>query len=48
MLAQMGMDSDDELLRVYPSFPRREVPRTVENYLPPLSPNLQKLMEQHT
>jgi polysaccharide pyruvyl transferase WcaK-like protein len=48
VLAQMGMDFEDELLRVYPDFPRREVARTVENYLPPLSPTLQKLLEQHT
>jgi hypothetical protein len=48
LLAQMGMDFEDELLRVYPDFPRREAARSVENYLPPLSPNLQKLLEQHT
>jgi hypothetical protein len=48
LLAQMGMDFEDELSRVYPDFPRRQVPRTLENYLPPLSPNLQKLLEQHT
>jgi polysaccharide pyruvyl transferase WcaK-like protein len=46
MLAQMGMDFEDELLRVYPNFPKRDVPRTFENYLPPLSPNLHKLLEQ--
>jgi polysaccharide pyruvyl transferase WcaK-like protein len=48
LLAQMGMDFEDELMRVYPSFPKREVPRSVENYLPPLSPQLQQLMEEHT
>jgi polysaccharide pyruvyl transferase WcaK-like protein len=48
LLAQMGMDFEDELLRVYPNFPRRQVPRTLENYLPPLSSNLQKLLEQFT
>jgi len=48
MLAQMGMDFEDELLRVYPNYPRREVPRTMENYLPSLSPQLQQLLENHT
>jgi polysaccharide pyruvyl transferase WcaK-like protein len=48
MLAQMGMDFEDELLRVYPSYPRRQVPRTMENYLPPLSPQLTRLLENHT
>ncbi|HEX4353533.1 MAG TPA: polysaccharide pyruvyl transferase family protein [Polyangiales bacterium] len=46
-LAQMGMDFEDELMRVYPEFPRRNVTRTVENYLPKLSPNLIGLMEAH-
>jgi hypothetical protein len=48
MLAQMGMDFEDELLRVYPNFPRRQVPRTMENYLPALSPQLHQLLESHT
>ncbi|MEY4582707.1 MAG: hypothetical protein RL701_7410 [Pseudomonadota bacterium] len=48
LLAQMGMDFEDELLRVYPTFPRRQVPRTMENYLPALSPQLHQLLESHT
>lgn len=47
LMAQMGMDFEDELLRVYPDFPRRQVPRTVENYLPSLSPRLHQLLESH-
>ncbi|MET0388759.1 MAG: polysaccharide pyruvyl transferase family protein [Polyangiales bacterium] len=47
MLAQMGMDFEDELLRVYPDFPRRQVPRTLENYLPKLSPALRQLLESY-
>jgi hypothetical protein len=35
-------------MRVYPDFPRRERPRTTENYLPRLSPGLVALMEAHT
>jgi len=47
-MGQMGIEFEAELLRVYPNFPRREVPRTPEHYLPPLSPELQSLMEAHT
>jgi polysaccharide pyruvyl transferase WcaK-like protein len=47
LLAQMGMDFEDELLRVYPDYPRRQVPRTTENYLPPLSPHLRQLLESY-
>jgi polysaccharide pyruvyl transferase WcaK-like protein len=47
LMAQMGMDFEDELLRVYPEFPRREAPRTMENYLPPLSPHLRHLLESY-
>lgn len=47
ILGQMGIDFEAELLRVYPNFPRREVVRTPENYLPRLSPELVALMEAH-
>ena len=47
LLARMGMDFEDELLRVYPEFPRRQVTRSVENYLPPLSENLTSLLETY-
>jgi polysaccharide pyruvyl transferase WcaK-like protein len=46
-MAQMGMDLEDEVLRVYPEFPARGVPRTVEHYLPPLCADLERLMESH-
>jgi polysaccharide pyruvyl transferase WcaK-like protein len=46
-LAQMGMDFEDEVARVYPDFPRRNVPRSPEHYLPTLSPFLVQLMEAH-
>jgi polysaccharide pyruvyl transferase WcaK-like protein len=46
-LGQMGIDFEAELLRLYPSFPRREVPRTPEHYLPRLAPELVALMEAH-
>jgi hypothetical protein len=46
-LGQMGIDFEAELLRVYPNFPRRDVPRTPEHYLPRLAPELVALMEAH-
>jgi polysaccharide pyruvyl transferase WcaK-like protein len=48
LLAQMGMDFEDEVARVYPDFPRRDVPRTFEQYLPPLSPQLKQLLERYS
>jgi polysaccharide pyruvyl transferase WcaK-like protein len=48
MLGQMGIEFEAELLRVYPNFPRRNVPRTPEHYLPRLAPELVALMEDHT
>jgi len=47
MMGQMGMDFEDEVLRVYPDFPRRDVPRSWEHYVPELSPLLTKLVETH-
>jgi hypothetical protein len=43
-MGQMGVDFIDEVQRTYPEFPARDVPRTWENFLPPLSPELQRLM----
>lgn len=48
MLGQMGIDFEDEVLRVYPGFPRRNVPRTFEHYLPQLSPEIARLMETYS
>jgi polysaccharide pyruvyl transferase WcaK-like protein len=46
-MGQMGIDLEDEVLRVYPELPRRRVTRSVENYLPPLSAELSRLIEAH-
>lgn len=46
MLGQMGIDLEDEVTRVYPEMPRRDVARTWDNYLPPLSPALQSMLEK--
>ncbi len=45
LMGQMGMDFEDELLSVYPEFPRRDRPRSWEQYLPKLSPALERLLE---
>jgi polysaccharide pyruvyl transferase WcaK-like protein len=46
-LGQMGIELEHEVLRVYPDFPRRQVPRSPEHYIPSLSPALSRLMEVH-
>jgi polysaccharide pyruvyl transferase WcaK-like protein len=47
VMGQMGMDLHDELQRTYPDFPARDVPRTFEHFIPPLSPALQRLMGEY-
>jgi polysaccharide pyruvyl transferase WcaK-like protein len=46
-MGQMGMDLEDEVRRFHPEFPSRNVPRTFEHYIPPLSPELQRLMGEY-
>ena len=48
LMGQMGIDFMDEVQRVYPELPRRELPRTWQAHLPSLSPELRRLMEQYT
>jgi polysaccharide pyruvyl transferase WcaK-like protein len=47
-MGQMGIDFVDEVQRVYPELPRRDVPRDPLRYLPPLSPELQRLLEAYS
>jgi polysaccharide pyruvyl transferase WcaK-like protein len=47
LMGQMGIDFMDEVVRVYPEFPRRDLPRTWEHHLPPLPPSVQRLLERH-
>lgn len=47
LMGQMGIDFMDEVQRVYPEFPRKQLPLTPEAHLPPLSPHLQGLMEKY-
>jgi polysaccharide pyruvyl transferase WcaK-like protein len=45
LMGQMGIEFVDEIARVYPEFPRRNVPRSWEYYIPPLSDKIDKLLE---
>jgi polysaccharide pyruvyl transferase WcaK-like protein len=47
LMGQMGMDLVDEVKRVYPEFPERDVPRSFEHFIPELSPELQRLMGEY-
>ncbi|MEM7152526.1 MAG: polysaccharide pyruvyl transferase family protein [Myxococcota bacterium] len=47
LMGQMGIDFMDEVCRVYPEFPRKDLPRTWQAHLPSLSPELQALMEKY-
>lgn len=47
LMGQMGIDFMDEVCRVYPEFPRKNLPRTPEAHLPPLPPAVQRLMERY-
>jgi hypothetical protein len=42
----MGIDFADEVSRVYPNFPKRDLPRTWEAHLPPFSRELARILEQ--
>jgi len=41
----MGVYFEEEVQRRYPEFPTRKGEWSWEDYLPPLSPNLRKLVE---
>ncbi len=45
LMGQMGMAFMDELICVYPEFPRPNLPRSWEAYLPPLPPVVRGLVE---
>jgi len=47
LMGQMGIDFMDEIVRVYPDFPRRNIPRSWEHYLPPLGPTIRKILENY-
>jgi polysaccharide pyruvyl transferase WcaK-like protein len=47
LMGQMGIDFADEVARVYPQFPRPELPRTWSAHLPSLPEALYPIMEKY-
>jgi hypothetical protein len=47
VMAKMGVYFEEHLQRRYPEFPIRNGLQNWEDYLPPLSPNLRKLLETY-
>jgi polysaccharide pyruvyl transferase WcaK-like protein len=47
LMARMGVYFEEEVRRRYPGFPTREGQWSWKDYLPPLSPNLQALIEAY-
>lgn len=47
LMGGMGIDFMDEVVRVYPEFPRRELPRTWQAHLPAMEPVLMRLLERY-
>jgi polysaccharide pyruvyl transferase WcaK-like protein len=48
LMGQMGIDFADEVSRIYPSFPRRDLPRTWQAHLPPLPASLRNVLESRS
>ncbi len=48
LMARMGVYFEERVARQYPQFPIRTGVRSWEEYLPPLAPELQKLLEDHS
>ncbi len=47
VLAHMGVFFEQQLLECYPDFPVRPGARTWDDYLPPLTPTLQRILENY-
>ncbi|HSB76678.1 MAG TPA: hypothetical protein VLC12_13565, partial [Terriglobales bacterium] len=47
VMARMGVYFEEHLQRRYPEFPLRAGTRSWEEYLPPLSPGLERLAEEY-
>jgi polysaccharide pyruvyl transferase WcaK-like protein len=47
LMGQMGIDFVDEVMRVYPDFPKPDLPRTWHAHLPPLPSAVRAIMEKH-
>jgi polysaccharide pyruvyl transferase WcaK-like protein len=48
LMARMGTYFEEQVARRYPQFPVRRGVLSWEDYLPPLAPNLLKLLEKHS
>ena len=48
VMAKMGVYFEEHVQRRYPEFPIRRGLQNWEDYLPPLSPNLRKLLETYS
>ena len=48
LMARMGTYFEEQVARRYPQFPVRKGVLSWEDYLPPLGPNLLKLLEKHS
>ena len=48
MMAKMGVYFEEHVQRRYPEFPIRRGLQNWEDYLPPLSPNLRRLLENYS
>ncbi|HEX6239606.1 MAG TPA: hypothetical protein VFZ61_01885, partial [Polyangiales bacterium] len=46
LMGQMGIDFADEIMRVYPNFPKADLPRTWQAHLPSLPRELLPIMER--
>ncbi|HWB77190.1 MAG TPA: hypothetical protein VG755_19625 [Nannocystaceae bacterium] len=47
LMGGMGIDFMDEVVRLYPEFPRRDLPRTWQAHLPAMEPALLKLLDRY-
>lgn len=47
LMGEMGIELVDEILRVYPDFPAKNLPRSWEHYLPPLPKDVALLLEKY-
>jgi len=47
LMARMGVYFEEEVQRRYPDFPTRDGEHGWEEYLPPLAPNLRRLVENY-
>jgi polysaccharide pyruvyl transferase WcaK-like protein len=47
LMGQMGIDMVDEVMRIYPEFPKPDLPRTWQAHLPAMGTAIRTIMEKH-